>query len=266
MEYLLKKALFLLEPEQFPETCRYLKACLAGENNDSAYEIAGTIIELDKPEKFPQFLIELVTELYEMAIKEKNDDAMNDLGSLYYDGTRGFEQSFEKAIKYYTMALRHGNRQAQENMGYCCYYGRNGEDPDYEKAFHYFALGAFEGAPVSLYKIGDMYLNGLHVEKDEWEAFSIYVHCLRTMTEDSESRIAGPVYLRLGKMLADGTGCKKDLRGALISLQKAEWFLTDMVMDGAVMYKTSLEEAIEGQNIVRNLMSGILSEGFWKYD
>lgn len=265
MEYLLKKALFLLEPEQFPETCGYLKACLAGEKNDSAYEIAGTIIELDKPEKFPQFLIELVTELYEMAIKEKNDDAMNDLGSLYYDGTRGFEQSFEKAIKYYTMALRHGNRQAQENMGYCYYYGRNGEDPDYEKAFHYFALGAFEGAPVSLYKIGDMYLNSLYVEKNEREAFSIYVHCLRTMTEDSEPRIAGPVYLRLGKMLADGTGCKKDLKGALISLQKAEWFLTDMVMDGTMMYKKSLEEAIEGQNRVRNEMAEILPEDFWKY-
>ena len=44
------------------------------------------------------------------------------------------------------------------------------ETPDYQKAFHYFLLGALDGHLISLYKIGDMYLNGYHVEKNEKRA------------------------------------------------------------------------------------------------
>ena len=94
------------------------------------------------------------TKMFDLEIGAGNADAMNDLGALYYDGSRGFEQSFEKAVRYYSMAAENGSRQAQENLGYCYYYGRDGE-PDYEKAFHYFALGAFDGHLVSLYKIGE---------------------------------------------------------------------------------------------------------------
>ena len=106
-----------------------------------------------KPLEMPDFLIDFITELYEMAIADGNAAAMNYLGSQYYDGGRGFEQSFEKTVKYYQMAAENGERQAQENLGYCYYYGRNMDKPDYEKAFHYFALGAFDGHLISLYKI-----------------------------------------------------------------------------------------------------------------
>ena len=84
--------------------------------------------------------------------------------------------------------------------------------PDYEKAFHCFALGAFDGHLISLYKIGDMYFSGLYVEKNEKEAFYIYMRCLETMTEEAANRVAGPVYLRLGKMFLNGMGIEKDLK------------------------------------------------------
>lgn len=80
--------------------------------------------------------MDFVIELLEMEIEVGNDDAMNDLDAMYYDGT-GCEQSFEKAVYYYNMAAEHGNRQAHENLGYCYYYGRN-MPVDYEKTFHYF--------------------------------------------------------------------------------------------------------------------------------
>ena len=92
-----------------------------------------------------------------------------------------------------------------------------------------------------------MYLNGLYVEKNEKEAFYIYMRCLETMTEEAANRIAGPVYLRLGKMFLNGTGIKKDLKSSLIAFQKAEMYLYDMVSAEDVMYKKSLKEAICGQ-------------------
>ena len=90
------------------------------------------------------------------------------------------------------------------------------------------------------------------------------MHCIRTMPKEAEGRIAGPVYLRLGKMFLDGVGVKQDLRAALMSFQKAELFLYDMVMNGEVMYKKSLAESIEGQKRVRERIS--LPEAEWRFD
>lgn len=202
----------------------------------------------------------------EEEIRKGNADAMNDLGALFYEDSSGFEQNFEKAMFYFKMAAEHGSRQAQENLGYCYYYGRNSEQPDYEKAFHYFALGAFDGHLISLYKIGDMYLNGFYVEKNEQEAFYIFLHCLNTMSEDAETRVAGPVFLRLGKMLAEGIGCEKDLKAALVSFQRAEFYLRDMVQGGDVMYKKSLCEAVAGQNAVRVQLDAELPDETWEFD
>lgn len=163
-----QSVLAMLDAGEFPGVYEYLSSLPEADSSVSAqpYVIANTILGLDKPEPFPGFLIDFITDMFQFEIADGNDNAMNDLGAQYYNGNRGFEQSFEKAIRYYKMAADKGNRQAQENLGYCYYYGRDGK-PDYEKAFHYFALGAFDGHPISLYKIGDMYLNGLYVPKKE---------------------------------------------------------------------------------------------------
>ena len=240
--------LSMLDANSLPGVFEYLASLLDedGDVTDPPYVIANNVIALDKPKQFPSFLIDFITDMFELEIADGNDNAMNDLGAQYYDGNRGFEQSFDKAIHYYTMAADKGNRQAQENLGYCYYYDRDG-NPDYEKAFHCFALGAFDGHLISLYKIGDMYLHGLFVPKNEKEAFYIFMRCIETMTPEMESRVAGPVYLRLGKMFFEGVGTSQNLKNALVCFQKAEAFFCDMVLDGNVMYKKSLEEAIKGQ-------------------
>ena len=250
--------------DEFPEIREFLdRLCLSGElKNMSPFLIAGKVADLDMPKIFPDFLISFIEQMYEIEIEEGNADAMNDLGSLYYGGDRGFPQDFDKAVRYYTMAAEHGCRVSQENLGYCYYYGRNGE-PDYEKAFHCFALGAFDGHLISLYKIGDMYLNGYYVQKNEKEAFYIYMRCLDTMTEEAEKYAAGPVYLRLGKMFLNGIGTEENLKNALICFQKAEAFLYDMVLDGDIKYKKSLEAAIRGHAETGKKLSEKLPEGEW---
>ena len=171
----------MLDAEDMPEIHNYLASIMDDEGFVSAdpYENATNLMNCDKALELPDYISSFIIEMYEAAIADGNANAMNDLGAIYYDGARGFEQSFEKSIQYYTMAAENGSRQAQENLGYCYYYGRN-MPVDYEKAFHYFALGAFDGHLISLYKIGDMYQNGYYVEKNPKEAFLIYNRCLDT--------------------------------------------------------------------------------------
>ena len=267
LEEEIKNVLDSIDPKEFPETYAYLEGRLDDEEQGEAdlYEIAGEVVDLDAPKPFPAEVIEFITMLYELEIDKGNAGAMNDLGAQYYDGNRGFEQSFTKAVDLYKMAAENGDRQAQENLGYCYYYGRDME-PDYEKAFQYFAMGAFDGHLISLYKIGDMYLNGYYVPKNEKEAFIIYMHCLDTMTDEAAPKVAGPVYLRLGRMFLNGIGTEKAPKTALVCYQKAETFLYDMVKRGDYMYKKSLYDAIDGQEEARKVLAEQLPTREWEFD
>ena len=264
----LQETLTILDADELPEVHNYLFEII-DEDSDieaSPFEIANTILQsCDKAEPLPSIVRDMIIELFEDAYAEGNGDAMNDLGSVYYDGSRGFEQSFEKAVKYYKLAAEKGSRQAQENLGYCYYYGRN-MLVDYEKAFHYFALGAFDGHIISLYKIGDMYMNGYYVEKNPTEAFHIYTRCLDTMTDEAAEICAGPVFLRVGNAFLKGEGTEANAMSALICFQKAEAYLYDMVAAGQVMYKKSLQGAIDGQAKARAKLAESLPKENWTFD
>ena len=255
--------LAILDASEAPAVYDYLGSFVCGEEEIDVAPMS-IVSVLREMAPLPQTVWDFIVELLEMEIEDGNDDAMNDLGAMYYDGT-GCEQSFEKAVYYYNMAALNGNRQAQENLGYCYYYGRN-MPVDYEKAFHYFALGAFDGHLISLYKIGDMYLNGYYVEKNEKEAFHIYERCMETMTDEAAQYVAGPVYLRLGKAFLYGKGTEMNAGTALICFQKAEVFLYNMVRDGSVMYKKSLLAAIDGQQKAREKLMNDLPAKEWEFD
>lgn len=250
-----KNVLNEIDSGALPEVADYLQATIGGLQvlEKDPYRMAWNIMRRDTTKVFPKVLVDLVIDLYEIAIEEENGNAMLALGSHYYTGYQGFEQNYVKAVYYYEMAAEHGMREAQENLGYCYYYGRVGE-PDYEKAFHYFALGAFDGHVISLYKIGDMYLNGCYVPQNDVEAFHIYLHCLDLINDDNADECAGPVYLRLGKMLFSGRGCEKNPKSALICFQKAESYLYDMVANGDTMYQGSLDAAIAWQEKTRGVL------------
>jgi hypothetical protein len=248
----MEKLIMLLDVDELPELHEYFASIMDEENgvSEGPYKIANHILQCDIKEKLPEIVRDFVIELFEDAFRAGNADAANDLGAQYYNGSRGFEQDFSKAVHYYNIAAENGSRQAQENLGYCYYYGRN-MPVDYEKAFHYFALGAFDGHLISLYKIGDMYVAGYYVKKNEKEAFHIYERCIDTMTDEAAPIVAGPVFLRLGKCFLNGVGTEPNYKNALICYQKAETFLFDMVRNGDVMYKRSLQAAISGQAMAR---------------
>ncbi len=257
----------VLDEGEFPETCGYLKFVASDDEyaDDNPFDVANRLLRCDKPAPFPAALRDFIEELFEEAFAEGSEGAMNDLGAQYYDGSRGFEQDFTKAVNCYKLAAEKGCRQAQENLGYCYYYGRN-MPVDYKKAFHYFALGAFDGHLISLYKIGDMYQNGYYVEKNPEEAFRIWSRCLETMTEQAAQAAAGPVYLRMENALLDGIGTKEDPKRALTCFQKAETYLFDMIADGNYMYKKSWRAAIDGQARAREKLADTLPDREWSFD
>jgi TPR repeat protein len=86
------------------------------------------------------------------------------------------------------------------------------------------------------------------------------------MTEEAAPHVAGPVFLRLGRMYLNGLGTERDLKTALICYQKAESFLYDMVKYGNVMYKNSLRAAVEGQAKARALLMAELPNSEWTFD
>ncbi len=248
-----------LDPEQSPEAIAFFAEHI--DDEVSAYDLATALVQCDKTRDMPRSLFAFIVELYKEAAESGNDAALNDLGALYYDG-RGCEQDFTKAVFYYDKAAKLGNCQAQENLGYCYYYGRN-MPVDYEKAFHYFALGAFDGHLISLYKIGDMYQNGYYVEKNPTEAFRIYERCLNMMTDAAAPVVAGPVFLRLGNCFLYGNGVEEDAKNALVCFQQAERYLYDMVAGGNVMYRKSLQAAIDGQTMAREKLNEKLPGKQW---
>lgn len=252
-----------LDPDVYPETCAFF----AEHERDpklNGYEFAARLADCDRSQPMPKEVFTFVQTLLEDCAADGNADAMNDLGALWYEGRAG-KPDFEKAVFWYEKAAAAGNRQAEENLGYCWYYGRTGE-PDYGKAFHYFLLGALDGHLISLYKVGDMYRNGLYAEKNPREAFRIYNRCLETMTDEAAPRVAGPVYLRVGEMLLEGEGTERNVSVALYCLQRAENYLYDMVKGGDAMYRKSLEKAVRLQEAAREHMKKELPDGDWPYD
>ncbi len=252
-----------LDPERYPETCE-LFAEHERDNEMNGYELAARLMECDRTMPMTDEVFSFVVTLLEDCVADGDEDAMNDLGALYYEGRNG-KPDFEKAVYYYEMAAKAGSRQAEENLGYCWYYGRTGKK-DYAKAFHYFLLGALDGHLISLYKVGDMYRNGLYVEKNPKEAFRIYNRCLETMTKEAADRVCGPVCLRMGQMLLDGEGCEPDAEAALYAFQRAELYLFDMVKAGDDMYRKSWEQAVVGQEEARSQLKNKLPDANWTAD
>lgn len=84
----------------------------------------------------------------------------------------------------------------------------------YAKAYEYFNKGSLLKDKICLYKLGDMYLNGYYVEKDEEFAYELYKRARDEM--DFEDMVDdGDIYLRLGRAKLKGQGTERDLDEAM---------------------------------------------------
>ncbi len=153
-----------------------------------------------------------VIECYKLCAKQNMPVAALNLGTFYYTG-RYVEQDHQKAYELYKIAADAGELRAICNCGYCFYYGRH-QEVDYPKAFEYFSLGAllYDDANC-LYKLGDLYLNGYSVEKNEKYAFMLYSRALGRCREEDGECMADAQF-RVGKCLLLGIGTEQNVEKA----------------------------------------------------
>ncbi|MCR5165169.1 MAG: hypothetical protein K6C40_14225 [Thermoguttaceae bacterium] len=169
-------------------------------------------------------ILQKVLECYEMCVEQNMPQAALNLGTMYYNG-RVVMQDFKKAVHYYKIAADAGISTALCNLGYCFYYGRH-QDVDYEKAYEYFLKGALLHNNINcLYKLGDMYLNGYGVDRNETYAFMLYERAWRTCEEENKkfgvSHCTPDIQFRMGKCFLKGIGTPVDALLALDYLTQA---------------------------------------------
>ena len=146
-------------------------------------------------------MMDKVTSCYYFCMQHGMPKAALNLGTFYYSG-RFFEQDC--------------------NCGYCFYYGRH-QEVDYAEAYKYFSLGAllYDDANC-LYKLGDMFLNGYAVEKNEAYAFQLYLRALdQAQMNDDQASAAADAQYRIGKCYLRGIGTEKDVEEAHVQLSFA---------------------------------------------
>jgi tetratricopeptide (TPR) repeat protein len=163
-----------------------------------------------------------VVQCYEECIRQNMTAAALNLGTLYYEG-RYVRQDYQKAFELYRIAADAGEPKAISNLGFCYYYGRH-QEVDYEKAYEYFLKGAllFDDA-ACLYKLGDMYIQGYHVEKNERYAYQLYERALfQAYGEDGRpDPVIADIMQRLGQCFLYGIGISPDVPKALTLLTNA---------------------------------------------
>lgn len=179
----------------------------------------------------------------------------NWLGAMYYMGD-AVEQDYVRAKELYELAEAKGVAQAMINLGYIYEYGRAGE-PDHVKAFMQYAkVAAMCDAPEALYKLGDMYSRAKVVRRDLRAAHALYEKSLR-LADGIEMRAQAAI--RIAKLISDRGnaewGIPYDPMRALELYQLAERGLRIDIAHGQTYYKKRLQEALDGQDRMRELLS-----------
>ena len=192
----------------------------------------------------------------EYGVACKDGACANWLGAMYYGGDI-VEQDYEKAKALYELAEAQGIVQATINLGYIYEYGRT-DKPDYEKAFKQYAkAAALYDAPEALYKLGDMYSRAKVVERDLCAAYMLYLKSLRYA---SDVEMQAQAAFRIAKLISDPEnaewGIPYDPMRALELYQLAERGLRIDVAHGQTHYTKRLQEAIQGQELMRLILDG----------
>lgn len=202
-----------------------------------------TLIFDDKMLKSNKSIKKIAFEYLKKLVENNDSEAISILGHFHYCGELGFiEQDYNKTMYYLNESLninsidRNFENSTLITLGYCYFYGRVNE-PDYQKAFLLFGKAACSNDPNAMYKIGDMYREGLYVEKNIEAAFYWYQESYSYHLKDTY--ICGSISLRLGRAYLFGEGIKANALFALKYLQKAE----------RKFYKLAVKKPITGNGI-----------------
>lgn len=240
----------------FPEMKLYINLFLVeGDVNPNYMWLADHLMTADIGKKMPDIIGDLIVSLYNYEIENNNNAmAMNNLGSLYYNGRRG-RKDYEQAINYYEMADKAGCALATENLAYNYYYGL-GTDIDYEKAYILFTKASLLGRYGARYKLGDMYRYGLYVDKDPKMVFKCYMQALDMCECEHEEivKCTGSILYRIADAYYEGLGVTQSFLWAMKYYQKAELALYEQINAGDQYHIGKLEFVVKRQQKIHDIL------------
>jgi len=150
---------------------------------------------------------------YEMAAKQNNAVAYNNLGSLYFSGI-GTDIDYTKAIYFFEEAAKLGSSDAAVNLA-IIYLGKdtkNKTDETYKKILDLLEQ-AQENNSIAKYLLGYCHFRGFLVEQDYIKAFKLIKPIADEQYDEAQ--------LVLADFYINGWGTTKNYNQAISSLQDA---------------------------------------------
>lgn len=173
----------------------------------------------DFPEKaIRQFMIRALF----FSVRRNYIPAMLMLYSFYKNGTV-IRKNPDKAFRLLKKAAECGDHHSTIKMGY-----HHFDKHEYEKSFYYFNKCALKYNDCEcMYKIGDLYMQGVYGKKSETLAFQSYIKALNCSFYSAEgAKHRANIQLRLGKCLLLGKGCTANPHMAIVHLRES---LNDLI-------------------------------------
>jgi TPR repeat protein len=106
-------------------------------------------------------------------LERKNPNCQYALAKCFEEA-RGVLKNWEEALSYYKLSAEGGCALAHFRLGKAYFYGDLGLSPSYPLAKYHFEAAAQKDHSSALRFLGDMYENGLGVEKSLPRAFAYY--------------------------------------------------------------------------------------------
>lgn len=180
-------------------------------------------------------------EYYNMAAKQDNPIALNNVGSLYFNGI-GTEKNRVKAISYFTKSAELGNDNAATNLAFIYLTGENNDSERNKKAMQLFQQAAKSGNKLAEFMLGYAYYKGFTVDRDNYTAFGLIKDAAQDGAEFDEAQ-----YI-LAEMYANGYGTVQNYVNSVSYYAKAvNQGNTDAYVDLAKIYA-------EGKFAQRNMV------------
>lgn len=153
-------------------------------------------------------------EYYQMAAEQNNPIALNNLGSLYFNGI-GTNVDVKKAVALFTKAAELGNDNAATNLAFI--YLKGGvKDPARNKiAMDLFKKAANSGNNVAKFMLGYAYYLGFVYEQNYDQAFKLIKSAAENNSNLDEAQIV------LADMYIKGTGTVQNYMKGIASYRSA---------------------------------------------
>lgn len=151
---------------------------------------------------------------YEMAAKQDNPIALNNLGSLYFNGI-GTKKDIRTALQLFQRASDLGNDSAAVNLAFIYLSGGTKDDLRNQKAFDLFVKAKEKGNKIAAFMLGYAYYKGFAVSPDYDKAFQLIKEAALGEARIDEAQLV------LAEIYMQGLGTVQNYGNALQAYQAA---------------------------------------------